>query len=271
MVLQTSTVRQTVRHAVRACHRGRVLAWVAACLAVSATVGARLAFADEAPSVPKHRIQEMHGWTLHINESLFAEEANALEQALPLLAGQLERTVAAVPPRALEQLRQVPIWINPPPTGKRPSAEYHPNADWLRKNRRDPTMAKAVELTNVANFPFENRRMPSLMLHELAHAYHDRVLGFDHPDIVAAYDRAQAAGDYDRVQRFNGRKIVSDKAYAMTNHKEYFAESTEAFFGRNDFFPFDRIELQTHDPNMYELLSEVWGTSPTPAPPEPAR
>ena len=28
--------------------------------------------------------------------------------------------------------------------------------------------------------------------------------------------------------------------YALTNHKEFFAEMSEAYFGMNDFFPFNR-------------------------------
>jgi hypothetical protein len=44
----------------------------------------------------------------------------------------------------------------------------------------------------------------------------------------------------------------------MTSPQEYFAESTEAFFSRNDFFPFTRDELKKHDPEMYELLERLW-------------
>ena len=35
-------------------------------------------------------------------------------------------------------------------------------------------------------------------------------------------------------------------AYAISSPMEYFAESTEAFFSRNDFFPFTRDELKRH-------------------------
>jgi dipeptidyl-peptidase-4 len=40
---------------------------------------------------------------------------------------------------------------------------------------------------------------------------------------------------------------------------EYFAETTEAFFSRNDFFPFTRDELRRHDPAMHDLLARLWG------------
>ncbi len=47
----------------------------------------------------------------------------------------------------------------------------------------------------------------------------------------------------------------------MAGHKEYFAESTEAFFSRNDFFPVTRAELEKHDPHMFAVLQRVWARS----------
>ena len=45
----------------------------------------------------------------------------------------------------------------------------------------------------------------------------------------------------------------------MSDQKEYFAELTEAFFVRNDFFPFTREELAKHDPEAFAALQKVWG------------
>ena len=45
----------------------------------------------------------------------------------------------------------------------------------------------------------------------------------------------------------------------MTNHKEYFAEGTEAYFYRNDFYPFVRAELKKHDLDLHQVLEKVWG------------
>jgi dipeptidyl-peptidase-4 len=48
------------------------------------------------------------------------------------------------------------------------------------------------------------------------------------------------------------------KHYGLTNHKEYFAEATEAYFYRNDFYPFVRAELKQYDPDMHVLLEKIW-------------
>ena len=36
-------------------------------------------------------------------------------------------------------------------------------------------------------------------------------------------------------------------------------EGTEALFGTNDFYPFVRSELKTHDPETHALLRKLWG------------
>ncbi len=94
-----------------------------------------------------------------------------------------------------------------------------------------------------------------LMLHELAHAYHHQILGFEYPRIKQLFDAAEASGTYDAVTRWDGK---TERAYAMSNPKEYFAESSEAYFGRNDFYPFNRKQLRLHDPKMYELVGQLW-------------
>ena len=227
---------------------------------LSAQLSAELrATADPRFVLPEHATFDISGWTVHLHDRLWQNESEKTKSMLVLLSQQLDRVIKVVPRKALVELRKVPIWINPRYEGVRPTAEYHPGAGWLRDNGRNPDMAKAVEITTVSNFEFENRRMPYLMLHELAHAYHDRVLGFDEPAIVAAFKQARDSGGYDSVQRFNGRTTVMDKAYALSNHKEYFAESTEAYFGRNDFFPFDRSELKSHDIQIHNLLQVLWG------------
>ena len=45
----------------------------------------------------------------------------------------------------------------------------------------------------------------------------------------------------------------------LANHLEYFAEGTEAYFYRNDFYPFVRAELEQYDPMLHELLEDIWG------------
>ena len=223
--------------------------------------GSSNASRQAATNVPGHLTLQLEGWTIHVSDELRRSAPAKTDEALRLLDEQLKEVAHVIPPEPLAQLRQVPIWLSPLPQGFKPTGEYHPDVRWLRDNHRNPRMAKGVEFTNIPRFAAEIKRMPMMALHELAHAYHDRVLSFDEPKIIEAYEQAVKSGKYDKVQESSAGTV--QKAYALTNHKEYFAELTEAYFGENDFFPFNRAQLQKHDPAMCELLGQFWKvTSP---------
>ncbi len=136
--------------------------------------------------------------------------------------------------------------------------QYHPDRGWLIANKHNPKLAKHVHIPHASALynPSTWAKHPYVVLHELAHAYHDQVLDFDHADVKAAYANMKEKKLYEEVLLFTGKKT---KHYALTNHKEYFAESTEAYLGVNDFYPFVRAELKEHDPQMFELLEKIWG------------
>jgi len=228
---------------------------------LSALLDSKLVAAQDPRLVVTGRqTRRIEGWTVLISDGLLKNQAAATARAVELLAGHLKEIVRVVPPPAVALLQTVPIWLSPEYPHFAPHAEYHPDINWVRANGRDPLVAKGVEMTNVRIFEAETKRMPVFVLHELAHAYHDQVLGFDNPEIKAAYERAKASGSYDRVERFiaPGRPDTFEPAYAMTNEREYFAESTESFFGRNDWYPFNRGQLAEHDPAMLKLLRQLW-------------
>ncbi|MDB6054956.1 MAG: putative protein of unknown function acetylesterase, partial [Verrucomicrobiales bacterium] len=215
-------------------------------------IGVIAAMRTASASAASFQTNLIEGWRVLVNEQLLREDKASEEKAIQLLRLQLEEIVRVVPAPAVAKLREVTLWFSPAYPGITPRAEYHPGAGWLRDNGRDPAMAKGVEFTNVKNFESETKRMPNFTLHELAHAYQDRVLpgGFSNTEIKAEYERAKAGGSYEKVERWHGhgRPNTHERAYAVTNPMEYFAESTEAYFSRNDFFPFTREELDKHDP-----------------------
>lgn len=232
------------------------------CLLVGDALGRGMMKLMETPAIAAGTTLVIEGWTVHVNPSLWGTNAPATKKILALLRKQLAKITRVAPEPALARLREVPLWLSPEYPGVQPTAEYHPDAGWLIEHGRAPEMAKGVEFTNLRIYEKEIDRMPWFVLHELAHGFHDRVLGFDNEQIIAAYQHAKNARLYDRVERYNGKRRPNtfERAYAMTNPREYFAESTEAFFGRNDFYPFTRRQLRKLDPQMFELLKKMWQT-----------
>lgn len=217
---------------------------------------------DEKPEPPKpssHTTRDVEGWTVHVDDRLLSGPDQALgERSLRLLSCRLFDIKLLLPPDKVARLQEVPIWLDLT-HGKLSSMQYHPSAGWLKGNGYDPKLAKCVHIPKASGFADvgHQRVQPWSVLHELAHAYHDQVLGFDHAEIKAAWQKARDAGKYQRVLHIDGRET---RHYALTDQKEFFAEMTEAFFGVNDFFPFNRAELHRDAPEVYRLLQRVWNS-----------
>jgi hypothetical protein len=204
--------------------------------------------------------RDVEGWTVRVNRRLLddGDQADTGRRALELLATKLAEIRRTLPARAVAHLQHVPIWLGVD-DGHAPCAEYHPSRDWLVKNGYNPDKAKCVEIGNADRFLEWSDTQPAMVLHELAHAYHDQVLGFDDPSIRAAFEAAKASGRYDRVRRADGRE---ERHYALTDPTEFFAELTESYFARNDFAPFTRAELKAHDPEAFAVIEGTWGIAP---------
>jgi hypothetical protein len=205
--------------------------------------------------------QGLRGWTLRVNKRLLAREHERLrKETLELLDDHLYRITRAIPAAALAKIRKVPIWVELAHP-RHPCMCYHVSRKWLSQHHMNPNKAGCVEIANARNFLDWTHSQPWMVLHELAHAYHHQVLGFEHAAIRAAYDQAMKTKLYESVLHIDGRKR---RHYACTNPGEYFAEMTEAYFGTNDFYPFVRAELKHHDPRMHDLIERIWGVR-TPA------
>ncbi len=206
-----------------------------------------------------HTKRDIEGWTVHIDNRLLADADKKLgDHALRLLANRLYDIKHVMPEEKVKLLQKVEIWIDKS-HGKLRPAQYHPSKGWLKANGFSENLAKCVHIPVAAEWSSVNhQRVQSWsVLHELAHAYHDQVLGFDHAEVAAAFGRFRDSGKYEKTLHINGTKT---KHYALTNEKEFFAEMTESFFGQNDFFPFNRAELLREEPEVYALLATVWGT-----------
>lgn len=206
--------------------------------------------------IPSHQYaeREIVGWKVHVNRELLEQRVEVGTRALALLETKLTELKSFLPTPALEKLRTVPIWLGVNDYEK-PNAVYHPSAKWLREHGFNPDKAQAVEIPNAAIFIEWSTNQPMMVLHELAHAYHHQVLGHSHSELITAFERAQSSGRYDQVRHVQGRV---KRAYALNNVKEFFAEMSEAYFGRNDFFPFTREELQKYDPEICLLIERLW-------------
>ena len=205
-------------------------------------------------------IKNIEGWKIHIDPALLkGKHSTDGLHAIKMLTNHLQRISILVQGEALKKLKTCQIWLeHSHPTLH--AMQYHPSVGWLKANGHDPRLQKKVHVPQAKALTSRGQLLkhPAVILHELAHAYHDQFLTFEHPEIIAAYNKARQKGDYNKVMLYTGQSV---KHYAMTNHKEYFAEGTEAYFYRNDFYPFVRAELKKHDLDLHKVLEKVWGSA----------
>ncbi len=216
---------------------------------------------EKEPAIPSkpasHTDRKLEGWTIRVDDRLLSGPDEALgTRALRFLEGKLSDINAVVPQDKVEKLQSVIIVLDLS-HGKLGAMQYHPSSEWLKANGYSTELAKCVHIPRAADLPTKRNinEQPWVILHELAHAYHDQVLGFDDPRILKAYDNFKKSGRGEKVLLYDGNRV---KHYALTDHKEFFAEMTESYFGVNDFFPFNRAELKEAEPDIHQLLKDIW-------------
>jgi hypothetical protein len=237
------------------------------CLLGLGTSASEKAAKVERPRPTHHTQRDMCGWTVRVDDRLLATNQSGLgERALKLLEARLIVIAALMPEKPLARLRQVPIQIDLT-YGELDSMAYHRSAVWLGNAGYDTNLAKCVHVPDAAYFAsrFEAFRQPMAILHELAHAYHDQVLGTREPRILQAWQKFKDSKRYESVLMNIG---VTREHYGLVNQEEFFAEMTETYFGENDFFPFVAGELERAEPEIFSLMCDIWGPLPSKTQPD---
>ena len=193
-------------------------------------------------------------WRVCLAVVLNDSDPELAAEALALLESDLTKVEGFFEASIVERLQEVRIWLELDQP-QFPGGVYHPNPVWLADNGYPEYWAEGVQIGNAANYLDWTNIQPAMVLHELSHAWHHQVVGYGQAEIKAAFEAAMAAGIYEDVAYAGGG---TQKAYATTNHLEYFAELTEAFYWVNDFYPFNKEELEIYDPQGFQAVVNAW-------------
>lgn len=215
-----------------------------------------------------HTTRAIEGWTVRVDDRLLKGEHAAVgSRALKLLEARLVAITVVVPEKSLAKLRTITIQLDLDYGDLHPM-QYHPDAGWLKEHGYSERLAKCVHIPEIKDFldPEGIHSQPWVVLHELAHGFHDQTIGFDEPRVVAAWKKFRDSGKYKSVLTASGKM---HEHYGVTDQKEFFAELTESYFGSNDFYPFVAGELKQAEPEIFALLADIWGPLPGMAPAKP--
>jgi hypothetical protein len=234
---------------------------VACLIVVSLAVGSSRG-ADEPP--PGFSVRSMNGFRVFIHDDVAIQPPDRWgRNPLHVLEYEFEELHRVLPSRWLGFMRTVPVWVRwhaPDRESPYTLARYFPySKQGMRRLGLSEHIASSIELLSLKQLleirSPGSRNHQNLLLHELAHAVHHRLLGPESAEVKSAFQIAVDRKLYDMVAHRSGRL---DRAYARTNDKEYFAELSCAYLDSCVFFPFNRADLKNHDPIGFALMEKVW-------------
>jgi len=197
-----------------------------------------------------YTVKTMAGWQVYVHKALLPEGEHAATgvAAMKNLTDAMLRIKTWIPAGPLAKLLKVRIWLDLDSThgsyGGTSAYQYHPGLDWLVDMDFNPDKHKCVEFGNAESLAKRGQdATATVLLHELAHAYHDQVLSFNYPQIKAAYKRAVEGTTY------------PENDWVKSNHKEFFAGVTTRYFGTKQ----ERDAVGQRDPILKKLLLKIWG------------
>lgn len=187
------------------------------------------------------------GWTVLLERKLSDRYTTLADQAMAHLENQLDRAAAALPRPAMAELRKIQVFLSLDAGRGAPIRYVWPESGSEGR----------LEITHAQGFIDAAQGRPWLVMHELAHAYHHRVLGGSSPAVLKAYQDAQKIGAYNQVRWANGK---TGRSNALSSEREFFAELTRSFYGRSDYYPFVREEFQQHDLASSRMIEAAWNS-----------
>ena len=173
----------------------------AALLVVSIPSTASVSTAQEKEKSKKKRfydpvIKKIEGFEIAVDPALLKKEQKKFsDRVFKSLANHLQRVEFILPRDRLEKLRNCKIWIeldNPKIRGML----YHPGRGWLLSKDLDPRLVKHVHIPQAKALLDRQQwaKHPYVILHELAHSFHDQVYGFDNKEIKDMLAKLLAGG-----------------------------------------------------------------------------
>jgi len=206
--------------------------------------------ADAYEATSSYFLDDINGWQVRYS-SKYANHPTEFAQMETYVQQQLDIIVERLPATAVATLRDVDIWVEYEP--ETDGGVYHPSREWLEENGMNPQKARSVEL-GYSDF-VDRDEQPVIVLHEMAHAFEHYVLNEHQAELEQAYRRALNMDIYQVAEHITGQ---FERAYALTDKYEFFAELSEAYFARNDFAPFDNAQLRKLDSQSHELIGRLW-------------
>ena len=197
-----------------------------------------------------------------VEKQLQTEAPQVAAKALDRLKAERTEILAALPAKASKQLGHIPFFLMYGPKAKgggrnngleyiqKDAPRFHPELD--RRWGDSFVVYCAQNYIEISDLWARKA-----LLHEFAHAYQLEQWPEHQPDIQSAWEHARDSGLYRNVHDVENGKTI-ERAYALVNQLEYFAELSAMYFAKCNYQPSNRQELKTYDPVGYAMIRKLW-------------
>jgi hypothetical protein len=192
-------------------------------LALCAAIAIMIAATGAAAADPL--VFNYHGWQVDLTNAKGAEPDREMVAAVKRQLDIVEHV--DLKPDVLTFMRTIRIWANPAAAKAGPGHYSSKTGIDLRVKSLAPDKP--------------------IILHELLHAYHDRMLpgGFGNTDVAQFFDI--------------GKRVWPGDSYMMSNGHEFFAVTASVYlFGDIDRPPYSRSQLREKQPRYYQWLATLF-------------
>jgi len=202
---------------------------------------------------PSYYLTTIQGWQIHVDKALVDNKDPRLGFVLQFLEDKLYEAAHVLPRQYLPALKKVPIWLSEN-TGE--DVEYYFYKSRILRGGFNPVKYDGIEIHNIGSFIELIKVVPSVMIHELAHAYHKIKYRDIDKSIMRAYKNAQSDHLYKKPE--TRRHFKARGVYASQSPYEYFADLSVMYFSENDYYPHNRSELEKFDPTGFAMVEKAW-------------
>ena len=181
-------------------------------------------------------------------------------QVMDVVRGELTRMSLRVPAAALDKLRGTAIVLT--------DLELCGNPNWVGCYQQGPDIYQIrLSPTNNGITYLDYATTQSVLMHELAHAFHAKHLpgGYENQCVKDLFLAAKVEGKHDEVAYHHPAnnpaehsRLWHGKPYALTNEQEFFAEMSMTYYMMGAYEPYNRSMLIEWDHATALAIQEIW-------------
>ena len=208
----------------------------------------------------RNYIQAKGSWNIYYEASMKSGNPNLTNEVLTKLKNVLINIEKNLPRNSMQKLKSLNIFLlwgeDSPHGGKKSGMRFVRRGETKNRLHYDNKWEHSIIIYSAENLMYLTDMWSNkALVHELAHAWHIMHWPDSYSEISIPWKKAKAKNLYTNVEDYKGRIIPN--AYARKNNLEYFAELSAMYFVGGNYYPYNKKQLNSYDPNGASMVEKI--------------